>query len=278
MDLINRYRISETLGETGSTISYLAVDTSVDRAVVLKSVPSDKTNDADWQKSYLDAADDIQALKTPVFARVLGIESEADHTYVVREYVDGQSLAQMAKRQPVHYVQFLELALAIARSLKKWHDADLCHGNLKPGNILFEPDNRAVLTDPYLSLCADDPYRAPELAVGAAPTVEADLYSLGASLWHLASDEPPSQERRHLESLTSLGHLLIDRLMAVNLDDRFQSVDSVIITLEEMVKFRREHGEEPERQHRFTPRQYLTVSVLAILLVILWLVITSTNH
>jgi hypothetical protein len=102
------------------------------------------------------------------------------------------------------------------------------------------------------------------------------------TLYHLASGDEPSGplDRDRLHGLPSLTQLLITRLTATDPQERFRDINSVIIAIEEMLQFRKEHPETEElpRQHRYTPRQYLMLSILAALLVILWLVVTSINR
>ena len=279
MDHLLHYRISATLaqGEFGDT--YLALDTGIERTVVLKPLPQHPCAAQTWREQHSNRNKTITSAIQTGSARVLSIEMIDNRPWLVREYIDGHSLAEIAASESVSYLRFLELARIVCRTLKIWHEADFCHGNLKPGNIIVDNRGQVVLADSGLDLIEGGPYRAPERTPEAAATPQTDLFALGVTLRHLAAGRTADQGTPRLKHLPGLAQLLIDRLTVSDPDERMPDVATALVTIEEMIRFRRDHAEEPPgKQHRFTPRQYLLLSVLAVLLVIFWLVITSTNR
>ncbi len=188
---------------------------------------------------------------------------------------------------------WLETALQLARTLKVLHDAGLVHGNITAANVLVTSGKSISLTDYAFGAVwtgcddrADNVYLAPELVGSNDRTVLGDLYSLGVVLFILLTGRVPERSDGKsadalFDGLSETGvpgvaRLMLKRLMAPDPKDRFGSADELILTLQGMISL----GTEPEvsetrRKWSPTPRQYLLLALLFLLLIILWLAITS---
>ena len=126
--------------------------------------------------------------------------------YLVMELIDGPTLEEATARAPVPATEVARLGAAIASALHDVHRQGVVHLDLKPANILFRPDGRAVLVDFGLShharqpdLMAEEfrtpmgnwPYMAPEQVVGVRHDPRSDLFALGAMMYELATGELP---------------------------------------------------------------------------------------
>ncbi|MCX7805699.1 MAG: serine/threonine protein kinase [Planctomycetota bacterium] len=182
--------------------------------------------------------------------------------YIAMEYVDGLPANRVVEKEgPLPEDRLLSIARDIASALASAHDRKIFHRDVKPDNIMLASDGRALLADLGIARfgSSKDPsitdkgiaigsphYMSPEQVRGAVTDARSDLYSLGASLYFLASGRTPfsgasSREvmGKHLtDTPRPLGELrpglsprfvsLVGRLMARDPDDRFGSAKEVV--------------------------------------------------
>ncbi len=124
--------------------------------------------------------------------------------YLVMAYLPDGSLADLlARRGPVGWQEALRIGVHVAHALAAVHRHGLVHGELHPEAILVAPDGTPLLAEFRVARVVGDPARregrtpdsvvwsAPEVLDGAAPSVAADVYSLGAVLFELIGGAPP---------------------------------------------------------------------------------------
>ncbi|MCX6835802.1 MAG: serine/threonine-protein kinase [candidate division Zixibacteria bacterium] len=294
MDRILQYEVAQTLGKGKNGAAYLAVDSGLQRAVVVKSLErTTSAGDESRRTAFLDQMERFNNLDNTRIARFYSLDQAEGRWIVVREYVEGQTAADLVKSGPLSYARWLDLALELARTLKVVHDACLAHGNITTGNVFVTATGSVRLTDVGLGTVvshrddyAEDIYVAPELVDGNEATAAGDLYALGVVLFYLLSGRMPNAPDGEsggtlFDGISEtrapgVARLLVRRLMAPDPNDRFGSTDELILTLQGMISL----GTEPQmslppRKWSPTPRQYLMVSLLVLLLIILWLAISS---
>ena len=294
MDRILHYEIARKLGEGKNGEAYLALDSGLQRAVAIKTLKHDSSlGDEHRRTAFLELMERFNALDNSGIARFYSLEQTDNRWIAVREYIEGQTIADLVRPAPFAYKRWLETALQLTRTLKVVHDAGLVHGNITATNVFVTSVKAVNLTDYALDAVwtgcddrADSVFLAPELVGDEERTVTGDLYSLGVVLFILLTGQAPEQsEGKSVEacfdglseaSVPGVARLLLRRMMAPDPVDRFGSVDELILTLQGMTSL----GEEPEAtENRWkwspTPRQYLMLALLFLLLIILWLAITS---
>lgn len=192
------YVLRARLGEGGHGEVYEAWDTKLERSVAIKRVKHDAVAaGADLMREARMAA----SLRHPAFVKVHAIEEADDGQFIVMELIPGRTLKQvLADGKPA-----LESALAwtcqVAEAMQDAHASGLVHGDLKPSNIMLEPNGKVRILDFGLALRQDmlatttvtqsEPqgtiaYMAPERLLGALPDARGDIYSLGAMLYEMA--------------------------------------------------------------------------------------------
>jgi serine/threonine protein kinase len=147
---------------------------------------------------------------------VLGVD---DRPWIVMEYVKSQSLQNiLVEEGPVAAPRAAAIGLAILRALDAAHSAGVLHRDVKPGNVLIAEDGRVVLTDFGLAtfdggegsvtrpglVWGSPEYVAPERAKHGVSSVEADLWSLGATLYAAVEGASPYARSTAMASLTAL--------------------------------------------------------------------------
>jgi nucleotide-binding universal stress UspA family protein len=126
--------------------------------------------------------------------------------YLVMEFIPGATLEATAQQAPRPPEEVARLGAALATAVHELHRQGVIHLDLKPANVMFRPDGRAVLVDFGLShhtrqpdLLAEEfrtpmgnwPYMAPEQVVGVRRDPRSDIFALGAMLYELATGELP---------------------------------------------------------------------------------------
>ena len=203
---LGRYRIGETIGSGGMAIVHLAEDCELHRPVAVKLLADNLAVDEGFRARFLREAQLAARLSHPNIVHVYDLGRDATgRPYIVMEYVDGPSLAEVLDREGP---PALERVLAIGRDccagLAYAHGAGLVHRDLKPHNLLVDSEGRVKIADFGIARSLDAAditlagsvlgtagYLAPEQARGEAVTAAADMYSLGVTLHQLATGRMP---------------------------------------------------------------------------------------
>jgi serine/threonine protein kinase len=210
--LQNRYRIASPLGQGGMGAVYRAWDMRLNIPVAVKEmVPQpgiDPHTLAQLRQQFYQEAQVLARLNHPNLVRVTDYFEEGGNAYLVMDFVEGQSLADLiAARGPLPEAQVLDWARQLLDALAYCHAQGVVHRDIKPQNIIIRPDGRPVLVDFGLVKLWDPrdprtrtvvramgtPEYAPPEQWGAGHTdPRSDLYSLGATLYHALTGQAPA--------------------------------------------------------------------------------------
>jgi len=217
--LQDRYRIMSRLGQGGMGAVYRAWDMRLNVAVALKEMTPQPGLDpqtlVELRRQFQQEAMVLARLNHPHLVRVTDFFEEDDSTYLVMDFVDGESLADRISRQGALPEQdTLVWAGQLLDALTYCHGEGVIHRDIKPQNVIIRPNGRAVLVDFGLVKLWDphDPrtktamrgmgtpeYAPPEQYETDMGHTDArsDIYSLGATLYHaLAGQAPPTATLR----------------------------------------------------------------------------------
>jgi len=186
---------------------YLARDRSLDRPVAVKELVPEFAVDPSFVERFRREAQAAAGLSN---ANIVGVFDwgEQDGTYfIVMEYVDGPSLAQVLRADgPLHPNRAAEIASEVAGGLGFAHSRGVVHRDVKPGNVLLTKSGQAKVTDFGIARALSSPdddltqagsvmgtatYFSPEQAQGLAVDPRSDLYSLGVVLYEMVTGRPP---------------------------------------------------------------------------------------
>ncbi|MBI5683860.1 MAG: serine/threonine protein kinase [Verrucomicrobia bacterium] len=200
------YEILAKIGEGGRGTVYRARQLSLDRLVAVKILAPELASDAEYTSKFLQEARAAAKLSHPNI--VQAIEAGVHHGiwYFVMELVESGSLHErVVSIGKFSEQETLDVAQQMAQALDfAWRRAHLVHRDIKPANILLSADGRAKLADLGLAQRHGTPadksgftegtpqYCAPEQCRGEPNLdIRTDLYSLGATLYHLICGRPP---------------------------------------------------------------------------------------
>jgi serine/threonine protein kinase/tetratricopeptide (TPR) repeat protein len=178
--------IQSRLGLGGDTTVWLAWDVRLSQKVAIKEINSaylDKPSLLNRLKAEVDAG---RKITSPHVVKIFDLLLTSDAGWLVMEYVEGLSFAELFGEQPAAASALENLAIQLASGLAAIHASGFCHADLKPANVLLDTQGRVVIVD--LGLATED-FLGPEATCRfVAPEVErpryqrADVYALGGML------------------------------------------------------------------------------------------------
>jgi eukaryotic-like serine/threonine-protein kinase len=209
---ISHYRIDTQLGKGGMGVVYRAHDQRLRRDVALKLLPAALAGHDDRRARLLAEARAASALNHPGITTIYEVGEDGEHVFIVMELVVGETLRAVISEGPMETRALARLGAQIAEALAAAHAHGVVHGDVKPENIIVQPDGRVKLLDfgiarqaahETLAITRQETspvesnvvgtlaYMAPEQLRGADPDARADLFSLGVVFYELAAGHRP---------------------------------------------------------------------------------------
>jgi predicted Ser/Thr protein kinase len=218
-----RYRVIRALGAGGMGRVWLARDEVLDRDVAIKEIVLPfglpDTQREELRLRTLREARAAARLSHPNVVQIYDVQSGDDQPWIVMEYVRSRSLLQVIEENgPLPVEQVAGIGLAVLSALDAANRVGVLHRDVKPSNVLIADDGRVVLTD-FGSAMIDEgegaltrtgvilgspQFIAPERVDKGVSTPEADLWSLGATLYAAVEGRPPYSRSTALRSLIAL--------------------------------------------------------------------------
>jgi len=220
---IKHYKIDELLGRGGMGVVYRAQDQKLNRPVALKMLKADLTADPDRLKRFLQEARAAAAINHPSIAQVYDIDTVDETTFIVMEFIEGQTVGKLIANKEMDLIGSVEIALQVAEGLAKAHKSKIIHRDIKSENIMVTRDGHAKLLDFGLAklleptvdadrtltllehartktmpqttaagtIMGTTSYMSPEQARGQELSYPSDVFSLGIVLYEMVTGELP---------------------------------------------------------------------------------------
>ena len=269
--LLEKYRIERMLGEGGFGSVFAALDINLGRRVAIKELRPELTNNPEVLERFTREARSIAQLNNPHIVTLLDWEESGDHKYMVLEYMDGGSLADLlTKRGKLTTSESASIAKDVCDGLAAAHQKGIYHRDIKPANIMLSQDGQIVKISDFgiahvpspVSGVADTThakggagtpwYMSPEQARGETVDQRTDLYSLGVVLYEMVSgyayldfssdllrdvakvkNTPP---RQMPAAVPANFRQVILRALTKNPNERFQSANEMASALQGFIK------------------------------------------
>ena len=200
-----RYQVIENLGSGGMAVAYKARDMRLGRFVTVKVLKDEYSENDDFLAKFSSEASAAASLSHHNIVRVYDVGEDRGINYIVMEYVHGESLKKtIEKKAPFDTLTTLSVAMQIASALSHAHKHHVVHRDIKPQNILVSVDGTVKVTDFGIARAATANtyaadvnamgsvhYFSPEQARGGYVNEKSDIYSLGITMFEMATGKVP---------------------------------------------------------------------------------------
>jgi serine/threonine protein kinase len=265
---LGKYKVLEKLGSGGMGTVFLCEHKLMRRRVAVKVLPIPKAEDRASLDRFYREARAVAAVDHPNIVRAYDIDQDENLHFLVMEWVDGTNLQDLVKKfGPLDPLRACHYIYGAAVGLQHAYEIGLVHRDIKPGNILIDRTGVVKILDLGLARLTHDTddnltrqndenvlgtadYLAPEQAMDShTVTIQADIYSLGATFYFLLSGSAPFPEGsvaqkliwhqnrppRPLKSLRSDAPddlcAIVETMMAKDPKERYQTPADVMAAL-----------------------------------------------
>jgi tetratricopeptide (TPR) repeat protein len=223
---ISHYRILEKLGRGGMGEVYLAEDRQLGRKVAIKFLPREVALDERAQQRLLREAKTAATLDHPNICAIYEVGQEGDYSFIVLQYIEGETLASRLKRHLPDLREALAIAAQVADALNEAHARGIIHRDIKPENIMLTTRNQVKVLDFGLAKVLHDssileadtasmlsipgmvmgtvPYMSPEQVRGEALDCRSDIFSFGTVLYELLTGRRPFEAKSTAEVISAI--------------------------------------------------------------------------
>lgn len=198
------FEIKRTIGRGGMATVYLAIQQSLDREVVLKTLNTTHDESGDFFERFLKEGRIIASLRHPHIVTIFDIGTADELVYIAMEYVDGGDLRNKIENR-LAPVRGLDLLSKVGQALEYAHKKGIVHRDVKPANILFRSDGTPLLSDFGIAkdftvdneltstgtILGSPFYMSPEQAEGLPVDGRTDIYSLGVIFYEMLTGQKP---------------------------------------------------------------------------------------
>jgi serine/threonine protein kinase/predicted negative regulator of RcsB-dependent stress response len=225
---ISHYLIIGKLGSGGMGEVYLAEDQRLSRKVAIKFLPADVATDERARQRLLREAKTAATLDHPNICAIYEVGQDDSHSFIVLQYIEGETLAARLKRQRPDLREALAIAGQVADALSEAHARGIIHRDIKPENIMLTTRGQVKVLDFGLAKTLRDPgilesdaqtgsmlsipgmvmgtvpYMSPEQVRGEELDGRSDICSFGTLLYEMLSGQRPFEAKSTAEVISAI--------------------------------------------------------------------------
>jgi len=263
---LGHYEIVAELGRGGMGVVYKGYEPALTRYVAIKELSPALAHDHNLVERFLREARSMAALNDPHIIQVYFIGQENNQPFFAMEFVEGESLSQLIKREgrlPIPDV--LKILLQTARGLQTAHERGVVHRDIKPANLMLDLRGRVKIADFGIALARQEfdakltgtgefvgtpGYLSPEICLGKSVDARSDLFALGIVMFESLTGRLPFSDESPLKLMLDVVQAEIPDIRGINTEvdastaailtklvakdpaDRYQSAADLIDDLE----------------------------------------------
>src|SRR5579862_3646436 len=225
---ISHYLIIGKLGSGGMGEVYLAEDQRLSRKVAIKFLPPDVASDERARQRLLREAKTAAVLDHPNICAIYEVGEDDGHSFIVLQYIEGETLASRLRRQRPELREVLAIAGQVADALREAHARGIVHRDIKPDNIMLTSRGQVKVLDFGLAKLLRDPgvlesdaqtgsmwsvpgmvmgtvpYMSPEQVRGEELDGRSDIFSFGTVLYEMLSGRRPFEAKSTAEVISAI--------------------------------------------------------------------------
>lgn len=264
---LGHYEIESELGRGGMGVVYKAFEPALNRHVAIKELSPALAHDPQLVERFLREARSMAALSDPHIIQIffIGTDETSQQPFFAMEYVDGESLSTVLKRESKLEVEnALKILYQAAQGLAAAHDRGVIHRDIKPGNLMLTERGQVKIADFGIALATTDiskkltstgefvgtpGYLSPEVCLGKPVDQRSDIFSLGIVLFEMLSGRIPFSDESPLglmlevvkaeipdvqqinDAVDPATAAILARMVAKEPQERFQSCHDLVAAL-----------------------------------------------
>lgn len=270
-DKIDNYMIIDSLAFGQTSIIYKVINLETHKIFALKMLTGHSKESKEITERFTYEIEIMSKINHPSIIAFHDSGVFNDFKYLVMEYFEGVNLEELIISQGrISEQLILKIAYELADAISEIHKNDIIHRDIKLKNALFDPlttkikicdfgiaqlpDIRNLTNDG--NVVGTPMYMAPENFHGDRATVQSDIYSYGATIYHLLTNSPPYVAKNYLDFYNKINQeppipiseirpkisktwnsLIVDKCLACNAYDRPESMESILLELTKMKLF-----------------------------------------
>jgi serine/threonine protein kinase/Tfp pilus assembly protein PilF len=227
-ETISHYRIVQKLGRGGMGEVYLAEDQQLGRKVAVKFLPAEVATDENARQRQLREAQTAATLDHPNICAIYEVGQDRGYSFIVLQYIEGETLAARLKRQLPDLREALAIAAQVADALNEAHARGIIHRDIKPENVMLTSRGQVKVLDFGLAKTVRDPsmvepdaetgtllsipgmmigtvpYMSPEQVRGENLDCRSDIFSFGVVIYELLSGRRPFEAKSTAEVISAI--------------------------------------------------------------------------
>jgi CheY-like chemotaxis protein len=269
-DDINGYIIIDSLGWGKHSLIYKVIDVKDKAIYSLKMLTKNASDKKDLLERFRNEVEIMSRVKHPNVTGYIDSGTYNECPYLVMDFVEGVDLEEyMVTRGKIPIKSFITMAMDLASAISELHKSRIYHRDIKLKNVLYDTKTgkiklsdfgiaklpESVHTTQEGFIVGTPIYLAPEIFLGEAATPQSDIYSYGATLYHLLTGSPPFVAETSIElfkkhslekpaSVDSFRHdvpagwneLIVDRCLAKDIVNRPSSMNEVMFEINRLSK------------------------------------------
>lgn len=198
-----RYQILSKIGTGGMADVYKGKDTMLNRYVAVKVLKKEYRENESFVRKFRSEAQAAAGLLHPNIVNVYDVGSDRGLYYMVMELVEGITLKEyIEKKGRISHRELISIAIQMCSGIGAAHEAGLIHRDIKPQNIMISKDGKVKVTDFGIAKAVTSNtvttnamgsvhYSSPEQVRGGFSDQKSDIYSIGITLFEMATGEVP---------------------------------------------------------------------------------------
>lgn len=207
--MLGRYKIDSELGRGAMGMVYLGHDPKIGRTVAIKTMSLAQEFEAekleDVKQRFFREAETAGRLNHPNIVTIYDVGEDQELSYIAMDYLKGGDLLEYCKADSLlPAVEVFDIMITVAEALEYAHEQKVVHRDIKPGNIIYDPEEKVVTVTDFGVACLTDTsktktgtilgspsYMSPEQLAGSKVDGRSDLFSLGVSFYQMLAGELP---------------------------------------------------------------------------------------
>jgi serine/threonine protein kinase/Tfp pilus assembly protein PilF len=228
IETVSHYRILQKLGAGGMGEVFLAEDTQLNRKVAIKFLRPERVTDERAKKRLIREARSAATLDHPNICAIHEVGNNDSGSYIVMQYVDGETLASRLKNKRLDLRELLAIAVQLSDALAEAHACGIIHRDIKPHNVMLTTRGQVKVLDFGLAKSMQDVgpvprdaetqslLSSPEVIIGTVPYMSpeqvqsqeldgrSDIFSFGTLLYEMITETQPFLRKNGAATISAI--------------------------------------------------------------------------